>query len=40
MTDYSIPISAMFREINKISDVGIDGYHAEKVYCDPLRQVK
>lgn len=40
MMNANINIHDMYDQVNKSADCGIQGYHVEKVYCDPLQQIK
>lgn len=33
-----IPIPTLYREVNHITDHGIEGYHVEKKYFDPKKK--
>ncbi len=36
----SFDTRSMYNQINRSADYGIAGYHVEKVYADPLEQIK
>ncbi len=36
----SFDTRSMYNQINRSADYGIGGYHIEKVYVDPLEQIR
>lgn len=36
----NISVPDMYSQVTKSGDTGIQGYHVQKVYCDPLEQIK